>query len=989
MEVEGFWLEEEEDEEKEKLGQEDRDDDEDEDEDDYEEIHYSLPHPPPPSLQDQFDALPNSTRDSLNAIGITRVYNLNAQTSPKDGENLFHLLANPRFHTAEHRQRPWKDRLEITRKVVKILVASGMDINAEAGITSTTPLMMALRGPKSKFVTHYITHEPELDGPKSYNDGDSLKPSEYELMAGVLSADPRLNWMEGYTIMALLEEGADPAVYSYYLGGTILSQLMEHGLGSTTSPEAFDQVLLAILARLPNINAKDYRYKWPDTYGTIIHHVVFQEDNPDYVRRVLQKLRNVDLPRPMNVDALDSNGNTPLITLCMNEFHGAGGRVKDSILEVARALLEAGAQMDFVSTKGDSAFTAITEYHESLDDEVIAYNLEQFIRLGPMAPSRCLPLVGIVPTSFLAHALYRGHIMTASVLLKYGMKEKLLTEPGWNNRPTWFVEDLFKGAETDPRSVGAVTKYLTSVTMPGKNRSRWRSFSGPGSISGLAFCGLGRTRLFAWNYSFAFYYPMMPLACSMETGTTMNYWALPSEQQSQQIPVSSAWESVDLHSQSHKGELHAISSDRSESSTSRGRRAWAEYAITYPDGKRELQIHRSHAGLRRGSSCPGTEEHWERARYRERPTPVTEYYYYSKPELRRVGWRRDSVPALETTIAAGMPLEMLQRYVFESQGGNSSFNQALKAPIAYHNHVEELVLGLPESNISQLNFSQIIQDPMEDNLAALENYRLWRNSTDLNGDINRARQAVQATTEEHPDRGTWLLGFATRLIERYESENNATDLDEALSVCRQAVQSTPEHHRSRHAWLNTHAVCLEKRYTETSDPTFLDDAIDMSRQALKIASRNHDLSTEFDKTHDEPDVPLVSHLRDLATLLKRRYKHTRKGSLSDLNEAIDLGRQIINAGTVSSPEHGSDLEELGINLTRRYKRTRNLTDLDESIGFGEKSFEFFAAGPSEYYNSDIMLGNLGNRLARRYPERYHVEDNKGAIFCAKPFLKRF
>ncbi|KAL4964040.1 uncharacterized protein BDV14DRAFT_175565 [Aspergillus stella-maris] len=869
-----------------------------------------------------------------------------------------------------------------------------MDINAKAGITSTTPLMMALRGPKSKFVTHYITHEPELDGPKSDNDGDSLEPSESELMAGVLSADPRLNWMEGYTIIALLEEGADPAVYSYHLGGTILSQLLEHGLKSTTSPEAFDQVLLAILTRLPNINARDYRYKWPDTYGTIIHHVVFEEDNPDYVRRVLQKLRYVDLPRPMNVDALDSDGNTPLISLCMNEFHGAEGRVKDSILEVARALLEAGAQMDFISTKGDSAFTAITKYHESLDDEVIAYNLEQFIRLGPMAPSRCLPVVGIVPTSFLAHALYRGHIMTASVLLKYGMKEKLFTEPRWNNRPIWFVEDLFKGAETDPRSVGAVTKHLTGVKMPGRSRSRCRSSPRPSSIFELAFCGLGRTRLFAWNYSFALYYPMMPLACSTETGPSLNYWALPSDQQSQQYPVSSDSESVDLQSQSHKDELHAISSDRPDS-TSRGRRPFAdndrimrEYAIINPGSKRELQIHRSYAGLRRGNSCPGTEEQWERARYRERPTPMTEYYYYNKPELRRVGWRRDSVPALETTIAAGIPLKILQRYVFESQGGNSSFNQGLTAPNAYYDQVEQLVLGLPESRISQLNFSQIVQHPLKDNLAALDN-GMWRNSTDLNGDINRARQAVQATTEEHPDRGTWLLVFVTRLIERYEFENNAADLEEALGVCRQAVQSTPETHRSRQAWLNTHEDCLEKRYTETNDPAFLDQAIDMSRQALKIASRNHDVSTEFDKTHYEPDLPLVLHLRDLAILLRRRYKHTMKGSLSDLNEAIDLGRQIINTGTVSFPEHGADLEELGINLTRRYKRTRNLADLDESIDFGKRSFEFFAAGPSENYNLNIMLGNLGQRLAWRYPERYHVEDDKGAIFCARLFLRRF
>ncbi|KFY18823.1 hypothetical protein V491_04689 [Pseudogymnoascus sp. VKM F-3775] len=469
--------------------------------------------------------------------------------------------------------------------------------------------------------------------------------------------------------------------------------------------------------------------------------------------------------------------------------------------------------------------------------------------------------------------------MTASVLLRYGMKEKLFTEPGWNNQPTWFVEDMFKGAETDPRTVGAITRYLAGVNMPSKT-------------------------------------------CSMETGTTMNYWALPSDQQSQQIPVSSDSESFDFHSQTHKGELHAISSD-------------------------------------------------------------------SKPELRRVGWRRDSVPALETTIAGGMPLKMLQRYVLESQCGNSSFNQALKAPNAYYNHVEQLVLGLSESNISQLNFSQVIQDPMEDNLAAPENYWMWRNSTDLNGDVNRARQAVQATTDEHPDRGTWLLRFGTRLIKRYEFENNATDLEEALSVCRQAVQSTPENHHSRHTWLNTYVDCLEKRYTETSDPTFLDEAIDMSRQALKIASRNHDLFTEFDKTNDESDVPLASQLRDLATLLKRRYKHTRKGSLSDLNEVIDLGRQIINAGTVSSPEYGVDLEELGINLIRQYKRTKNPIDLDESIDFGKRSFEFFAAGPSEYYNSDIMLRNLGDRLAWRYPERYHVEDDKGAIFCARLFLKRF
>jgi hypothetical protein len=47
-----------------------------------------------------------------------------------EGDNLFHLIANPTYHDSPHRSRSWPDLLDITRRVVNALVVLGVDINA-------------------------------------------------------------------------------------------------------------------------------------------------------------------------------------------------------------------------------------------------------------------------------------------------------------------------------------------------------------------------------------------------------------------------------------------------------------------------------------------------------------------------------------------------------------------------------------------------------------------------------------------------------------------------------------------------------------------------------------------------------------------------------------------------------------------------------------------------------------------------------------------
>ncbi|KAL3470310.1 hypothetical protein BJX99DRAFT_264367 [Aspergillus californicus] len=909
------------------------------------------------SIKDLFNGLPHSTRDLLTGIGIAQVLNFNARTRPLEGDTLFHILANPRFHTREHRRGTWDDRLQITRQVVNILVESGMDIDASAGRDPVTPLMAAVNTPMSCRYPS-ITHEPESDGLETDSDG---------ALSMEVFADPRWiwEWGEGETIMALLDAGADPTVSFWPYEPPILYTWLRYGLEATRSPENFDQVLLEILTRLPNINARDY------DHGTIIHYLAIAEDDPKYVRHLLQRASEVQLPRPLNVDALDTNGRTPLLALCISR---AGNKLQDNALDIARALVNAGAQLDFVSSTGDSPMSAIINRRDDCGDKNLAHNIEQVILLGPLSPSGHSALVDSITPSFLAYALYRGHTMTAAVLLKYGMKNQLSTGGAFENPPSWFINDLFTRTNED-RNCGRVINHLTAAQLPSESRSPV-----PGSIADLAFCGLGRTRLFMWNYSFILCYPMFPLAGRIDATHTRNHWGRwPSdEDRSEGIMVPTS-----LHISSPRSESEA-EMDTSESDdtdrldyvslsdeTSKTRQRRREDAMIMMStrrrtakGHRNRQIEdlycrwrhedmkitqtqtvnglfrtrdraryipRSGGTLRRAESCPVTKAERQQYRDRGKPRAEYEYYLYTKSELQTRRWRRDSLPTLDSTVAIGTPLVNLQRGIFDYRGGNSSFDGALREKETT-SIAERWVLGQPKVDED----FRVIPWRLDYELGVLETWE-WVDRVELDRDIERARQAINSTADGHPYGATWLMSFATKLAERFKWKGNIADLDEAIDAGRQAVKAIPEDHPWRARWTRRQAVNLGLRCKHMYDAEMLDEAIDLARLVLDAALKDASPG-KSDKTQGQAARAVLTHMRYLTTLLRRRAKHPGPSTASDLTEAINIGRQITTPRAPAVGADPADLKRLSYDLLRRYTYTRNIVELHEALDIAEGAY---------------------------------------------------
>ncbi|KAJ6439162.1 putative reverse transcriptase [Purpureocillium lavendulum] len=90
--------------------------------------------------------------------------------------------------------------------------------------------------------------------------------------------------------------------------------------------------------------------------------------------------------------------------------------------------------------------------------------------------------------------------------------------------------------------------------------------------------------------------------------------------------------------------------------------------------------------------------------------------------------------------------------------------------------------------------------------------------------ITVARQAVDLTPADHPDRAIWLLNLGNKLKSRYESTGELANLEEAITVARQAVGCTPADHPNRAAFLNNLGNKIESRYERTGKSRDLEEA---------------------------------------------------------------------------------------------------------------------------------------------------------------------
>ncbi|KAL4964463.1 CHAT domain-containing protein [Aspergillus stella-maris] len=218
---------------------------------------------------------------------------------------------------------------------------------------------------------------------------------------------------------------------------------------------------------------------------------------------------------------------------------------------------------------------------------------------------------------------------------------------------------------------------------------------------------------------------------------------------------------------------------------------------------------------------------------------------------------------------------------------------------------------------------------------------------DLEEAIQYGREAVHATPEDHPNRARRLSNLGTQLGKRYLRIGILADLEEAIQLGREALSLIPEDHHDRVRLLNNLGNKLDDKYSRTRRLADLDETIQLGREALYITPKDH------------PDRAM--YLNNLGKELGDR--HSRTGVLADLEEAIQLEREALYITPEDHPDRALYLNSLGKVLGDRYSRTGVLADLVEAIQLGREALYIT---PKDHPDRAMCLYNLGSGLGDRY-----------------------
>ncbi|GJN78762.1 hypothetical protein PLIIFM63780_002271 [Purpureocillium lilacinum] len=100
--------------------------------------------------------------------------------------------------------------------------------------------------------------------------------------------------------------------------------------------------------------------------------------------------------------------------------------------------------------------------------------------------------------------------------------------------------------------------------------------------------------------------------------------------------------------------------------------------------------------------------------------------------------------------------------------------------------------------------------------------------------------------------------------------------------------------------------------------------------------------------------------------------------MADLEEAITLTRQAVDATPADHPNRAGILNNLGSKLQSLYERTGEMADLEEAITVARQAVD---ATPADHPDRAGWLNNFGNNLESRYRRTGESGDLEGASSC--------
>ncbi|QKX54245.1 uncharacterized protein TRUGW13939_01330 [Talaromyces rugulosus] len=255
-------------------------------------------------------------------------------------------------------------------------------------------------------------------------------------------------------------------------------------------PETYCDVILCITQRVKDLD-----------FSALVHKAIRGSLGYTSERAVHFLLSDLH-PRPANVNALNDDGHTPLLAVLQSLCKGrklsseSPHSTLESIISKASTLLRAGAQLDFISSSGNTSILSPVSNHRSRwrsDDEDVRL-MESLLNFNNSIDAGSEPshwkLVDITPTIALTRAAFMGRTKTVKFHLDHGMHNRL----GELVRFEYIHDRIFSGSLLDIAFFGAqqTRREYIQLVDPESHPEPYKEDSN-NSIEGWAYFRLSET----------------------------------------------------------------------------------------------------------------------------------------------------------------------------------------------------------------------------------------------------------------------------------------------------------------------------------------------------------------------------------------------------------------------------------------------------------------------------------------------------------------
>ncbi|KAF5609596.1 30S ribosomal S17P protein [Fusarium subglutinans] len=308
-------------------------------------------------------------------------------------------------------------------------------------------------------------------------------------------------------------------------------------------------------------------------------------------------------------------------------------------------------------------------------------------------------------------------------------------------------------------------------------------------------------------------------------------------------------------------------------------------------------------------------------------------------------------------------------------------NQAARSMMRFEqSHLMEdlnLAIAIVEHLIPMIELNK--SSKLQNNLGVMLHKRYQRIEAidDLSRAIEAMKLAISLTPDDSPDLADRLNKLTIWLIARFERTDMVQDLDSAVEAAKGAVKLTAEGHQHYAGYLNNLANSHGKRFQRTNTVDDINCAIEASSTTVNSTSQEHPGFLNslgvwlYERFETSGDVVDLDHSIEAA----RR---------ADLNEALYIFTQCLEATPRRESKFASTLNNLGICHGMRFERTGSIVDLGHAI---ERTHESVVSTLRSHPQLPNRLNSLGNQLRARFQRTGLMQDLEHAIDAAEKAIK--